>query len=57
MGQTGKGGATYAHRSAVCLEAQHYPDAPNQKHFPSIILRPGERYHQTTVHRFRLAAE
>lgn len=51
-GQTGKGGATYTHRSGFCLEAQHYPDSPNQPHFPNTILRPGQTYTQTTVYRF-----
>ena len=35
-----------------CLETQNYPDAPNKPHFPSAVLRPGEKYHQLTVHRF-----
>jgi len=34
-----------------CLETQHYPDSPNQPAFPSTILRPGETYHQLTVHK------
>lgn len=38
--------------SAVCFEAQHYPDSPNQPQFPSTILYPGERYAHITVHRF-----
>ena len=51
-GQTGKQGKTYAHRSALCLETQHYPDSVNQPRFPSIILRPGGEYRQRVVHRF-----
>lgn len=51
-GQKGKGGATYAHRSGVCLEAQHFPDSINDSAFPSTVLRPGETYRQTTVYRF-----
>ena len=35
-----------------CLETQHYPDSPNQESFPSSILRPGETFHQQTVHKF-----
>jgi len=35
-----------------CLETQHYPDSPNQKNFPSTILKPGEKFHQVTVHKF-----
>lgn len=34
-------------RGGVALEAQNYPDSPHQPHFPSIVLRPGERYART----------
>lgn len=37
---------------AFCLETQHYPDAPNKPSFPSTLLRPGQVFKQTTVHRF-----
>ncbi len=47
-GQTGKKGKTYPHRSAVCLETQHYPDSVNQEEFPSIILEPGETFESAT---------
>lgn len=30
--------------SAVCLEPQNFPDAPNHPHFPNPILHPGETY-------------
>lgn len=50
--QVGKDGKTYKQRSAVCLETYHYPDAVNQPAFPSIILRPGQRYDQTCVYAF-----
>jgi aldose 1-epimerase len=36
----------------LCLETQHYPDSPNHKEFPSVILRPGQTYHETTIYRF-----
>lgn len=42
----------YVQHSAVCLETQHFPDSPNKKQFPSTVLRPGEIYTSTTVHRF-----
>ena len=48
----GKGGHAYQKRTGFCLEAQHFPDSPNQPQFPSCILRPGEVYRQTTVYRF-----
>jgi aldose 1-epimerase len=47
---TGKAGQIYGRRAAFCLEAQHYPDSPNQPAFPSIVLRPGQTYRQTTVY-------
>ena len=49
---TGKGGIVYGRHTAFCLETQHFPDSVNQPKFPSIILRPGQTYRQTTVHRF-----
>ena len=52
FGQSGKGGQTYAHRSAVCLETQHFPDSVHHGHFPSVILNPGETFESTTVYRF-----
>jgi aldose 1-epimerase len=48
----GKGEKPYPHRSAFCLETQHFPDSPNQPNFPSVVLSPGETYHETTVYRF-----
>lgn len=51
-GQVGKGGKTYAHRSALCLETQHYPDSVNHDNFPSTILKPGETYTSTTAYVF-----
>ncbi len=37
---------------AFCLETQHYPNAPNRDSFPTTLLKPGERLHEVTVHRF-----
>ncbi len=48
----GKGGHTYAYRTGICLETQHFPDSPNQTAFPSVTLRPGEVYTSTTVYKF-----
>lgn len=48
----GKGGKTYGHRSAFCLETQHYPDSPNKPDFPSTVLRPGQVYKTSTIHKF-----
>jgi len=39
-------------RTAFCLETQHFPDAPNQKHFPSATLKAGVPYTSRTVYSF-----
>ncbi len=51
-GYKGQFGATFGRRSALCFEAQHFPDSPNRAHFPSVVLRPGEVYKQKTVYKF-----
>ena len=48
----GKGGVKFAHHTALCLETENFPDAPNKTDFPSAVLRPGETYSRTMVHRF-----
>ena len=48
----GKSGKDYIRRGGFCLETQHYPDSPNQAHFPSCVLRPGETYRTTTIFKF-----
>jgi len=48
----GKAHRAYRHRAALCLETQHYPDAPNQPGFPSTLLRPGAEYRSRTVFAF-----
>jgi aldose 1-epimerase len=48
----GKGGVVYQRRTALCLEAQLFPDAPNHPSFPSAELRPGHPYKQTTIYKF-----
>ncbi|MEM9404425.1 MAG: aldose epimerase family protein [Acidobacteriota bacterium] len=51
----GKGGQSYARRSSVCLEPQHFPDSPNQPQFPPTVLEPGDVYRQRTLYRFSVA--
>jgi len=48
----GKGGATYVHRGALCLETQHFPDSPNHPSFASTELKPGQRFHSVTIFSF-----
>jgi aldose 1-epimerase len=47
-----KSGVKDEHRTAFCLETQHFPDAPNQSAFPSIRLNPGEVYKITSEYIF-----
>jgi aldose 1-epimerase len=42
----------FAPRQGLCLEAQNFPDAPNQPAFPSALLTPGRVYRQETVYEF-----
>lgn len=48
----GKGGARYAPRCGVAMEAQGFPNAINLPGFPSVVLRAGERYHQEIIFAF-----
>lgn len=50
--QTGRGGVEYKKHWGLCLEAQHFPDAVHHDNFPSMILKPGETYKQTTIYKF-----
>ncbi len=52
FGFKGSHGASFPRRSAICFEAQHFPDTPNRPYFPSVILAPGEQYKQKTIYRF-----
>ena len=49
-GSAGSGG--FEQYNAFCLETQRYPDTPNQSDFPSTLLKPGEKYHEKTLHKF-----
>ena len=51
-GYKGQHGATFPRRSAICFEAQHFPDSPNRPYFPSVVLKPGQVYTQKTVYKF-----
>ena len=51
-GFEGTNGATFPARSAICFEAQCFPDTPNKAHFPSATLLPGDEYQQVTIYKF-----
>lgn len=48
----GHDGALYRAGDGIAFETQHYPDAPNQPHFPSTRLDPGQNFRSTTIWRF-----
>lgn len=49
----GKDGAVYEGRCFVCMEAEYYPNAMRHGNFPSVVVRKGETYRETTIYRFR----
>ena len=48
----GRNGYKYESCSGMCLETQHFPDSPNNPHFPSTRLDPNEVFNEKTIHRF-----
>jgi len=50
----GRGGHIYGPFSGVCLEAEHFPDAPNRPEFPSAVLKKGAVFTATIIYRFGL---
>ena len=52
----GRGGVPYRRWHAFCLEAEHFPDAPNHPSFPSAVLGPGEVYAHSVIYRLGVQA-
>jgi aldose 1-epimerase len=48
----GKGGTPYCQYAGFTLETQKFPDSPRFRHFPSPVVRAGERYRQVKVLEF-----
>jgi aldose 1-epimerase len=46
--------SSFIQYAGLCLEAQHYPNSPNEPSFPNTILRPEEKYRQTTSYKFSI---
>jgi aldose 1-epimerase len=53
----GRSGKVYNDHAAFCLETQHFPDSPNKLHFPSTVLRPGQKFQSTTIFKFSTRQE
>ena len=52
MDKIGKNGTRFGAFSGICLETQRYPDAIHHDHFPSIVIRPEEKYDTFTRYCF-----
>ena len=50
--RVGKYGVLYSHRSAFCLETQHYPDCIHHPEWPTCILKAGESFDSYTIYEF-----
>lgn len=51
-----RNGVKYQRRTALCLEAQRFPDSPSKQHCASAVLRPDEVYRQATIYHFSTKA-
>ena len=51
----GKNDKAYEYRTAFCLETQHFPDSPNNMHFPTTKLNPGEKYYSICLYKFSVS--
>ncbi|XP_062118034.1 uncharacterized protein LOC133831675 [Humulus lupulus] len=51
-GVKGKEGAVYGKHSGLCLETQGFPNAINQPNFPSVVVKPGDKYKHTMLFEF-----
>ena len=54
---SGQSGRKYESCYGFCLETEHFPDSPNEPEFPSTVLRPGEKFHSTTIFKFSVKKE
>ena len=48
----GISGHTYRQGAGYTFETQHFPDSPNERAFPSTVLRPGKTFTSTTIFAF-----
>ncbi len=53
----GKGAKAFKKRMGVCLEPQHFPNAPNEPSFPSPIISPDDKYQKKMILKFGLIEE
>ena len=51
-GCKGKNGHIYEDYNGIALEAQHFPDSPNEPEYPSTLLKPGETFQEAIIFAF-----
>ncbi len=51
-GRVCKDGVVYSKHHGICFETQAFPNAMKFSHFPSVILRKGEKYDTVTAYKF-----
>lgn len=51
LSETGKKGQEYKKQHGFCLEAQHFPCSTTFSHFPCVVLKKGEQYHEITIYK------
>ena len=49
-----KDAALFSEFPAICFEAQGFPDALNNSHFPQTLLKPGEMFESETTFKFSI---
>lgn len=47
-----KDGVSYGHQAGFVIDPQYMSDAVNHPNFKSPVLKPGERFHHTTIYQF-----
>jgi len=52
-GIVGKLGLKYDKFSGICLEPQFFPDSPNIKNFPKVVLYPNKIYKHKIIYKFK----
>ena len=48
-----KDGAMYSKHQGICLETQGFPNATGYSHFPSLVVKKGEKYETKTEYAFK----
>ena len=52
----GSSGRAYRQGDGLAIEPEHFSNSPNEPHFPSTVLRPGQRFTSVTEYRFSTVA-